>query len=163
MKAIFALAIVATSLSVGVGCDIADDGGIEDENLPPVARLVAPQLAAVGVAARIDASASDDDDGEVIAFDLAFSDGTVVIEDDDGVFDHVFAEAGRVVVIVGVSDDGGERVEAEAELVVVEGEVEACDCAAPCLDAGRCVVDACVVVGSSDGDDVDLAGELRCQ
>lgn len=152
-----------------VGCDLADDGVVDDdENIAPIARIVAPQLAAVGVAARFDASGSDDEDGELVAFDLAFSDGTVVIDDDDGVFDHVFAEAGRVSVIVGVTDDDDERVEGEVSLVVVEGAIEACDCDAPCLDdasdgggVGLCVDGACVVVGSSDGEDVDV-DELNC-
>jgi hypothetical protein len=162
MKRLLLSCVLGVGAFCGAGCDVADGASDVDENVPPVARLIAPQLARVGEAARFDASASSDEDGDVVSFDLAFSDGTVVVDDDDGVFDHVFVAAGRVVVIVSVIDDAGDSADAEVEVVVVEGAIEGCDCDAVCLDDGICAGGDCVVVAASDNRAVTIDDVAAC-
>jgi len=138
-------------LAMLAACDPPPPPPGEDHNVAPRARLIGPQLVQVGVAGLFDASQSDDEDGEIAGFDVVFSDGTVFLNDDDGVVSHVFVAAGRYAVSAEAIDDDGARALAEVEVVVVEGEVEACDCGAPCLDDGVCEVDVgCAVLGVSD-------------
>jgi hypothetical protein len=130
--------------------DLVDD----DDNLAPVMRVVGAQLARVGEAAVYDASQSDDKDGAIVAFSASFGDGAgLASSDDDGRFAHVFAAPGRFTIRVEAEDEVGAVAAVTLETVVVDGEVEACTCDTPCLDAGVCTVDgACVVVATSAGE-----------
>lgn len=120
------------------------------DNEAPVARLVGPQLARVGEPASYDASFSDDADGTVATVSFVFSDGSGLVEGDtDGLFEHVFAAAGRFAVRAEVFDDQGAVTPTAIDTVVVEGEIEPCTCASPCLDAGVCTATGCVVVATS--------------
>lgn len=151
----FALLTIAATAMVGAcepePADIVDD----DDNLAPIARVVGAQLARVGEPARYDASISDDEDGAVVAFSASFGDGAGFVSgDDDGLFDHVFAAPGRFTVRIEAEDDIGAVAAVTLETVVVDGEVEACACDAPCLDAGICTVDAACVVVATSADEV---------
>lgn len=147
-------------VGAGVGCALPEVPPGEDDNEAPIARLQGPQIARVGVAARYDASASDDVDGEVVAVAFAFSDGSGLVQGDaDGVFDHVFAAPGRFSVRAEVEDDDGALTPVDLETVVVVGEVEPCTCEAPCLDAGVCTAGGCVVLASSADEALDAPGD----
>ena len=137
--------LLALALS---GCVIPDAVDEEPDNAVPVARVVVPQLVRVGDAAVIDATDSSDDDEDDLEFILVVSDGFELV-DAVGSFEHVFAASGRYDVSVEARD----HVDADvvfANVVVVDGDVEACDCDVGCLDDGVCVVDACVLLASTD-------------
>jgi hypothetical protein len=146
-------------------CDPPVDGIVDDDNEPPVARLVGPQIARVSEPARFDASSSDDVDGQVTGLSLVFSDGTPTAEDiAGGVFDHIFEAPGRVVVRVEAEDDDFAVTIAEVEVVVIDGAIEACSCDAPCLDAGVCAETTCHVrTTSADEEPPAINGELLCE
>jgi hypothetical protein len=154
------LTIAATGM-VGACAPEPADGSDDDDNVAPAVRVVGAQLARVGEPARYDASASDDDDGLIVAFSASFGDGAgLVSDDDDGRFEHIYAAAGRFTVRIEAEDDVGAVAAATLETVVVDGEVEACGCEAPCLDAGLCTPDASCVVVASSGDGVEVTVEV---
>lgn len=167
-----AVAVVIAVGALGSACepepaDIVDDVDVDvDDNTAPTARVIGAQLARVGEPARYDASASDDDDGVVVAWSASFGDGAGLVgDDDDGVFEHVFAAPGRFTVRIEAEDGVGAVGTVTLETVVVDGELEACGCDAPCLDTGVCTLDAtCVVVATSaDEDDPVVDDALGCE
>lgn len=168
----FLLACAASGLCLAC-TPSSDDGvgdGVDDTNEPPVARLVGPQLARVGLAATFDASGSDDSDGAVIVIRLLLSDGSPLVESvesvesvDGGSFDHIFEAAGRVIVSVEVEDDNGATAEADIDVVVVDGDVESCSCDAYCLDDGVCANSTCLLRATSADEDLPaVEGALAC-
>jgi hypothetical protein len=159
MRRAIVTVIAPTLIALGAlaGACEPDPADIVDEvdNLAPIARVVGAQVARVGEPARFDASASDDEDGVVIAFSASFGDGAGLVSgDDDGVFEHVFAAPGRFTIRIEAEDDVGAVTAVTLETVVVEGGLEACACDAPCLDAGVCTVDAACVVVATSADEV---------
>lgn len=126
------------------------------DNHAPIARLVVPQLVVRGDAVTVDAAASSDVDVDAdldaLRFTFRFGDGTPAAETDADSFDHVFAGVGSFVVGVDVEDDFGGAASVDVDVVVVDGVVEGCSCALPCLGAGLCALGDCVVAGASDGD-----------
>lgn len=131
------------------GCVIPDSVDDEADNAVPVARVVVPQLVRVGDAAVIDATdSSDDDEADVLDFILVVSDGLEVVAA-VGEFEHVFAASGRYDVSVEVRD-GVDSDVVFASVVVVDGDVEGCDCAVGCLNDGVCVDGGCVLLTSTD-------------
>jgi thiol-disulfide isomerase/thioredoxin len=74
-------------------------------NTPPVAAFSACRLAGeAGATVLFDASASTDSDGEIVRFQWVFGDGTT----GSGMrIEHTYPEAGRYLVTLMASDDGG--------------------------------------------------------
>lgn len=142
------LAIAAAVALAGLGCEVPPGVEVED-NEAPVARLSGPQIIRVGEAATFDAAASDDVDDEALTFVFTFGDGSPQAENDDGVFEHVFAAPGRVQVAVEVIDPFEASALAAVDVTIIEGEVETCDCERPCLDDGVCASDVCHLQASS--------------
>lgn len=79
-------------------------------NQQPVAVLTLPAGAAVGQPAAFDAAASLDVDGRLVSWSLSFGDGTppeVLAEGAAPSWQHQYQGAGRFVVQLEVTDDGG--------------------------------------------------------
>jgi hypothetical protein len=133
------------------------------ENHFPVARLVLPQLAAVGEAVDVDASGSDDEDGGALSFVFAFGDGSPEAEAKDPVFGHVFAGPGTFEVGVRVVDDRGFETAVSLAVVVVEGAAEGCGCDLPCFDGAACTARGCLLQASSiEDDEVGFDDAVAC-
>ncbi len=113
------------------------------ENLRPTAVIEGPDEVVAGEEAHFDGRASSDEDGEVVAWEWDFGDGT---QGEGAEADHVWEEPGSFSLTLWVTDDGGalygtskvvvvtpaaEAAEAEGERRVVRGE--GCGCR---VDAG---------------------------
>jgi hypothetical protein len=147
--------VAAVALSLAA-CEDPPPDEPSFDNHAPIARLVVPQLVVRGDVVAVDAAASSDVDVDAgldaLHFTFRFGDGTPAAESDDDAFDHVFAGVGSFVVGVDVEDDFGGAASVDVDVVVVDGVVEGCSCALPCLGAGLCALTDCVVADASDGD-----------
>jgi hypothetical protein len=161
------LAAAVAAVGFIVGCEPAPADIVDTvDNTAPVTRVVGAQLARIGEPARYNATASDDVDGVIVAFSASFGDGAGLVSgDEDGLFEHVFAAPGRFTVRIEAEDDLGALAAVALETVVVDGEVEACGCDAPCLDAGLCsAADGCVVVATSADEVAPVVDDVvRCE
>jgi PKD repeat protein len=88
-----------------------------DVNLPPVVvATVAPSLGCAPMAVTVDASASTDEDGEIVAWEWAFGDGSTA---DTAVAVHDYDMPGDYTVRVTVTDDRGASTSREVGRVRV--------------------------------------------
>ncbi len=132
----FLLFAVAATTGLVSACDA---NVLPDENEPPVARLLFPQLWPVQEAAPFDASDSFDFDGDLVRITMNFGDGTPEISLLDGVFEHAYPAAGSFEVRLEVEDDAGERAEVLGTVVIADRvDDPGCSCGFSCLDDGVC-------------------------
>ena len=90
-----------------------------------------------GVPLTFDAFASSDADGEVIAFEWSFNDGTSFGSQSASTAQHTFANEGEYRVRLWVMDDCGELSPADEVLVTIAEHVDPCaDTAPPVPNAG---------------------------
>ena len=127
----------------------------EDENAPPVARVVVPQLWPASVPATIDGSLSSDDDGDALRFVVDWGDGTPSAEDDDGIAQHAYGAPGTFALELFVEDLAGAASRVQAAVVIVGDDDSGCTCELGCFDDAVCTSGGCLLFRSSlEGDEV---------
>lgn len=150
-----------------LACAAEPDPGPVTANAPPFARFAAPARIAVGAEAVLDASASFDPDGTLVAYRFVFGDGLPGETSGGPSAVHAWSAPGDYPVVLQVEDDGGLVHEARHHVLVVDGAVEACDASAPCPMGQACREtlcwnegpgDACAAPGDCVGEDVGCYG-----
>ncbi|GEM_PF-1531592 len=106
------LVVVLPLLFATAGCD-SGGGGTAEENTPPAATFsVAPSVPTAGAEVQFDASASSDEDGEIVSYEWTFADGTTVTGEtvthafDESVANR-YGEPSRYEVTLTVTDADG--------------------------------------------------------
>lgn len=88
---------------------------VVDDNVAPVAVIVAPDTAGVAGSVRFDGASSSDADGTVASYSWDFGDGNTAT---GPLVDHSFASAGTFTATLTVTDDKGASGSAEHDIVV---------------------------------------------
>ncbi|MGC0271840.1 PKD domain-containing protein [Pseudactinotalea sp. Z1739] len=114
-------------------------------NVPPVAEF---EVSVTDLMVSVDASESSDPDGEIVAYDWDFGDGS---SGEGLIANHTYTEAGEYTVTLTVTDDDGEADSASREVTVIEPPANA----APTAAFMAVTNDLTVSVDGSDSTDSD--------
>lgn len=111
----------SSTTSVDSGSDDAPPPDLPPANQPPLAMFDAtPTSGSATLSVMLDASASSDPDGTIVAYDWTFPDG-----DDAGVtLSHDFDAVGCHELALTVTDDDGATASANTTIVVAQGVAE---------------------------------------
>lgn len=128
-------------------------------NASPRARLSAPLYAPVGEPVTLDAGASYDPDGAIVAYSFSFSDGAGQVTLPAPDIQHTFQLPGAYEVAVVVRDDAG-LLSRATQLVVVRSDPPSCQTASECSLGAECRADLhlCYANGPGVG-----SGDAECQ
>ncbi len=131
-----------------------------DDNQPPIAKLVWPQLWDVHEPVPFDGTQTVDLEGPVFRYEMTFGDGTEVRTSDDGLFEHSYGAAGSYDFVFVAQDEHGAKGVVEGSVTVVDNlDDPACTCDLPCFAPARCTPTGCLIgrASTAPGQDAGAA------
>jgi hypothetical protein len=141
----------AFGLISGTGCTPNTSSDSKKENQAPRAVMVWPQVWPADEPLPMDLRASDDPDGDRLAFRAVFGDGAPGRNQSHGRFFHLFESPGQFELSGVVDDQVGKTAELFGQTVVVERRTEPfCSCEVPCAGAAFCADEGCFLQAFSD-------------
>ncbi|MBI5510117.1 MAG: PKD domain-containing protein [Deltaproteobacteria bacterium] len=143
--------VVVIGLASFSACNPPEDDLVRG-NTPPVAALRAPVIAPQGMPVRFDASASQDDDGDLLTFVFQWNDGTEATRASESAATHVFGREILVTVVVHAIDIHGAEALAEQDVSIrldYPSPPDFCDAGRPCVVGDECDAGVCYANGGS--------------